>query len=261
MKRTFNYTQRQRINRRDVSIRLISDPDKEPEIEATTHLDSYRFPPDSKVVIEAYTQTATAFQSHVLHNAFDHTTATVKFEEIDGATGILFNIKVVDGNGSGLLLGSADRIPWIGETDEVDDAEGLLPVFWTGEGQLAWQLEFDVDGKPSLIMSKQLKPFRSEIALDSMFRSTVLPEILRRVLERALIEDDSADFDDHETWFADWVNWMNDIPDLRGHIEELDGLLDDSEQKQMWIHTVVGKFALHNRFVDGLLRNLNKEAE
>ncbi len=258
MKRSFNYTERKRINRKDVSIHLVSDSDDGLEVEAVVNMNNYPFPTDSRVILEAYTSTATAFETRDLPNAFNRAYVhSVRFEEIEEATGVLFNLKVVDSSGSGLLLGLADQIPWVGETDEAAAVEGLLPVRWNGESQLAWDLEFDADGKPTLVMPRRLNQFKSEIQRDVMFRTAVLPEVLRRILEKSLIEDDDFDLDDDEGWFSDWLSWINDIAELRGFIDELKEL-DDVEHKRRWIGDVVRAFACTNRFVDRLERDLQQ---
>ena len=58
MRRRFNYTNRQRINRSDVAFTIVEDEEGTPRFYAGIDLKNYSFPSDASVWVEAYDRNA-----------------------------------------------------------------------------------------------------------------------------------------------------------------------------------------------------------
>ena len=264
MPRPFNYTGRELVNRSDVLVRLAKNDASNWSIDVRIDLSSYRFIEQSNinVFLEAYVGITGERKRFPIKNPWDRA-AIERFDldDIQEPERLLFNLKIVENQGDGRLLGACRQIHWVGFEDEIDNASGLLPVHQRDIGQLLWSLEFPPDGSPVLLWSKKLFHRRKELSASPSFRAAVLPEILRRVLEKALVHDD---WTPHGTtnaeWFSDWIDWIKEHPSIASMIDYLDDQ-DEDEDKQRWIADVVERFAEEPRyrFVDRLHELLARE--
>ncbi len=254
MKRSFNYTDRVRIARKDVSIRLLEVLDERPNLEVRTDLSGYGFEFGSVAYLEGHNDTA--WERHKLADPLiPHAINPVALSEFSEIGNVKFKIKVVDPSADARLLGLADNIPLVNPADVVGDPDGLLLVRWSDIGQQIWKLDFDpaADGKPELLLSRRLREHEKKLSGDPMFRGCVLPEVFRRILEQAIIVY-GYDADDDRSWFSDWIGWMRSVPSIG---VQVDTLLDASGdyEKRSAIEDAVNEFADQraNSFLDKLL--------
>lgn len=265
MRRNFNYTGRQRIERSDVAIRRWSAPHADPEIEVQLRLAKYGFASSARVYLEAYASVGTtAWQRFDVTNPFDSTATQVftlrGFTDVPRVT---FTVRAVEPS-SNRLLGLADAISWTNLVDDVANVEGLLPVQSEDIGELVWELQFDKLERPVLLVSDRLWRHRGEMFASQYFKSMVLPEVLRQVLIAALDESSGFDIDtpdDH--WFGGWIEWMRDNKELLPRAEALNASLDpsDPDARASWIDDVVQDFARSRRcrFATRLARQFDPE--
>ena len=246
MPRPFNYTGRELIGRRDVLVRLDQRDHLPVEIEVSIDLSKYRFArlPNADVILEAYVGSTGERQRFKLNEPWIRMAAErFTLGEISEPEHLRFNLKVVENDGGGRLLGSCRQIRWVGFEDLIENADGLLAVEPQDIGQLLWKIEFPVEGKPVLLWSKQFWDRRNELAQHPIFRSSALPEMLRLVLTKALDDKAWTNEEDREgTWFDDWTSWMENQRDFRGLMDRLEDL-DDVETKESWIDEAVEQFA------------------
>jgi hypothetical protein len=205
MKRTFNYTGRRKIGRKDVSITLRQE-NAVWVFDAELRLADHHFPRNAEVWVEAHRQ-------NLWMQWTWGTVATLRMPadrrltEFDVPDGVLFRVRVVQPPGSEhhKLLGEADAIPFV-KAGEADDRRRhlLVPVPDVLDQQL-WRLDFESD-PPRLLVNKDVKPSWKEMACSPYFTALVYPEVLRRILMRALMSDDGWTEEDEEGgWQADWV--------------------------------------------------------
>jgi hypothetical protein len=242
MKRTFNYTGRRRIDRKDVSITLREDKGKW-LFDADLKLASYRFPHNAEVWLEAHRQNLwMQFPWGTISNL--RPVPNRNLDEFDVPDGVLFRVRVVQppGQEHHKLLGEADGIPFVKLGDSDDHRRPLLVPCPDDLGQLLWRVDFESD-PPRLLVNKDAQPTWKELARSPHFISLVYPEVLRSFLARILIEIKWSDDDKSDDWQTAWmlfakglgVQWPPPAP-------------DDREDCEQWIEEAVSAFARHHRF-------------
>jgi hypothetical protein len=236
MKRTFNYTGRRRIGRKDVSITLRQEKTAW-VFNAELRLADHHFPHNAEVWLEAHRQ-------NLWMQWAWGTVSTIcvpadrRLAEFDVPDGVLFRVRVVQPQGQEhhKLLGEADAIPFV-KAGEADDRRRhlLIPVPDALDQQL-WKLDFESD-PPRLLVNKDAKPSWKEMARSPHFISLVYPEVLRRMLARALFNEDWAEDDEDSGWPADWVRFAKNLGGL-GPVPSPDLQID----RENWIEEAVAAF-------------------
>lgn len=241
MKRTFNYTGRKKIERRDVSI-TIREERATLVFDAELRLAAYQFPRNAEIWLEAHRQNI-----WMQFNWGNVSTLRVptdrKLNEFDVSDGILFRVRVVQPQGQEhhKLLGEADGIHFIKVGEPTDRRRPLLVPVPDALDQLLWKLDMEND-PPRLLVNEAAKPSWKEAARSPHFISLVYPEVLRRLLTRALIQEKWTEDDDEGGWTSDWmrfarnlgVPWPPPPPDLQSDCET-------------WIEEAVAAFARRNQ--------------
>jgi hypothetical protein len=259
MKRTFNYTGRQRIERRHVRVRLIEATPEGTVIDVNVNLTDYDFPLTTLVFLE--TRGESAFKRHLLENPFDplyH--EQLSLEEIGTSEKTNFYLRVVQATSTGQLLGLAENIPLVNPADVINSQDALLRVEFGDIGQEIWRTEPDPHNGPVLKISRDLRENRSQFANDPMFLGCVVPQVFRRVLEYALKEEDDPDVHDTDFWFHEWHRWMMVQPSLRPLASRIEDEIQSGDISS-WIDETVEEFAKMrtNRFVSAVAATLNAQ--
>lgn len=246
MPRPFNYTGRELIGRRDVLVRLDQRDNLPVQIEVSVDLSRYRFArlPNTEVTLEAYVGATGERQRFRLNEPWTRMAAEIfTLGEIHEPEQLRFNLKVVETDGDGRLLGSCRQIRWVGFEDLIDNAEGLLAVEPRDIGQLLWKIDFPVEGRPVLLWSKGFWDRRVELAQHPIFRSSALPEMLRQILTKASDDKSWTNEEGTEsTWFDEWTSWMENQQEFRALMDRIEDLYD-GETKERWIDEAVERFA------------------
>lgn len=168
MKRTFNYTGRQRIGRKDVSITLRQENDVW-GFDANLRLADYHFARNAEVWLEAHRQNLWMQWAWGTVSAL-RAPADRRLTEFDVPDGVLFRVRVVQPPGAEhhKLLGEADGIPFV-KAGEADDRRRhlLVPVPDELDQQL-WRLDFESD-PPRLLVNKYAKPSYSHVVRAAFF--------------------------------------------------------------------------------------------
>ena len=154
-----------------------------------------------------------------------------------------FRVMVLSPDGSGRIYAMCDRItPSRGE-------EGVKSLLWLDEvdnlGEEVWRLDIG-DPNPVIQVNRDIGNISIDARRNGVFRALVIPEVLRNVLRRALIED-GAD-PDGET--GDWEDWMEFLQqfDVGPLPKPANDDKRDPEETNQWIDRWV------NAFVDNRLR-------
>jgi len=215
MIRKFNYTGRKKIERNNISIRLIKDNSPHPYFDLKISVSADDFPDDSELFVEAYDRSSfMRFKCGTLKNPVlpedRHLTA------IHSTDAILFRVKVVDPSAHhGRILAVADRLTSIGESQEDSKHISLLPVTYEDLDKEIWKLDFRDTG-PVLILNKKIESVNvTEIVKTSdLFFSLVYPSVLREILVRILVIDDAFEEDDPELWQNLWLAFVENLPEV-----------------------------------------------
>jgi hypothetical protein len=215
MIRKFNYTGRKKIERNNISIRLIKDNSPHPYFDLKITSSADDFPDDSELFVEAYDRSSfMRFKCGTLKNPVfpedRHLTA------IHSTDAILFRVKVVDPTSHhGRILAVADRLTSIGESQEESQRISLLPVAYDNLDKEIWKLDFR-DVGPVLILNNKIESVNvTEIVKTSdLFFSLVYPSVLREILVRILVIDEAFEEDDPELWQNLWLAFVENLPDV-----------------------------------------------
>lgn len=237
MKRTFNYTGRRKIERRDVAITLREDRGTW-VFDADLRLADYHFPRNAEVWLEAHRQNLWMQFAWGTISAM-RPAANRRLTEFDVPEGILFRVRVVQppGNEHHKLLGEADAIQFVKAGEASDKRRPLLEPVPDALDQLLWKLDLDSD-PPRLLVNKDAKPTWRDLARSQHFLALVYPDVLRRLLTRVLIDDQWVEDDEEPGWQADWVRFTRSL----GISTPLPNP-DQRQDREAWIDEAVAAFA------------------
>jgi hypothetical protein len=237
MKRTFNYTGRRNMLRKDISVTVRPDGNGW-AFDADLRLASYKFPHNGEVWVEAHRQNLWMQWSWGTISGI-RVPVDRRLAEFDVPDGVLFRVRVVQPPGveHHKLLGEVDYIQPV-KAGEADDRRRhlLVPVPDALDQQL-WKLDFEHE-PPQLLVNRDAKPSWKEMARSPYFIALVYPEVLRRILTRVLVDDTWSEDDEEGGWQSDWVRFARNLgglapvptPDLK-------------TDRENWIEEAVAAFA------------------
>lgn len=236
MKRTFNYTGRRKIGRTDVFITLRQSGGLW-SFDAELKLADYQFPKNAEVWVEAHRQNLWMQWAWGTVSALRAPTER-RLAEFEVPDGVLFRVRVVQPPGPEhhKLLGEADAIPFVKAGDADDRRRHLIVPVPDALDQQLWKLNFESD-PPSLLVNKEAQPSWKEMARSPQFVALVYPEVLRRLLERILIEDEWSEDDEEGGWHADWMKFSRNLGGL-GPVPPP----DLQQERENWIEEAVASF-------------------
>lgn len=237
MRRTFNFTGRRRISRKDVYIHLIEGPPRHFGIRWSPEaLDA---PPDARVVVEAFTSGSPSIQRFEWGTVAHPQPPSQRSLDFAGGDNIAFNFKVIDVSEKiGRLLAIARNVHPVGDEDG-GTGESLLPVNVCDLEQQVWRVSFEHDA-PWLELNKHIDGIKQIARTNEQFFALVYPAVVRRILMQIVIVHGETDPDsDPDSWKCKWLRWARRLhPDGEGPPENA----NDSDEQFAWIEEVVGGF-------------------
>ena len=244
MIRHFNSTGRKRIQRSHAVVALrrrkrdkVPETDGEHCFDLRLDLGGYGFPPDARLRVEAWR--GSAFQrwdwgTVGRPGGLPESARVLR----DVPETCRFRVAVVEAGASGRLLGLADRLsPRL-------PAESILPLVASDLGSEVWRLDFGVGDDIAVLRVNSRMPGLSETARnDPVFRALVAPQVLRSVLERALLVERESPDDAEGRWKA-WFDLARDLlPEQEPPVVDYDAQEDQIARADRWIEDVVAAFA------------------
>jgi hypothetical protein len=215
MIRKFNYTGRKKIERKDISIRLVKDKTPYPYFELKLDVDTSGFPDDPELYVEAYDRSSfMRFRCGTLKRPL--LPEDRHLYDIHSTDAILFRVKLVDPLAQhGKILAVADRLTSAGESPEDARRIMLLPVTYDDLGPEIWKLDFRNTG-PVLIVNQKIEvmSITEIVKTDDLFFSLVYPSVLHEILLQILLMDDDFESDDPDLWQNLWLKFVEDLPDV-----------------------------------------------
>lgn len=236
MIRRLNFTGRKRLARKDVTIRLTPSGG----VDARFDLASYGLPPSARLFVEAYRQTV--WQRLDFGTVGGPIPSSLALFGFGSRQGVRFRVRVVEAEPTGpapRILALVDGLTAVAPPG-APGGLSLLPVDWGDLPAVAWRLEVDDESGPLLLVSRTLVSDREAFVGSPEFVSLVLPELLRRILTRALLTG-AADDETESGWSGDWLRLARTLPGVaappgRGG----EAVLSDEEED--WLGDVVEAF-------------------
>ncbi|MBL8809037.1 MAG: hypothetical protein JNM43_02570 [Planctomycetaceae bacterium] len=228
-----NFTGRRRISHQHVTI-TVSGIGGIESFRAELQLESYQFPSSAAVIIEAWRQLELArFEFGTIGNL--QPPADCRLSEFGAIDGLKFRVKVVSMEPPrGRLLAVADRIAPQAPGQQAMPRVPLLAVRSQDLGREIWRLDFS--DEPLLLVNPRVVS-RKQLVQATEFQSLVLPEILRSILTRILLVEQTRSTDDAEDWTARWLRFAESLPGV-GRVPED----SDPESDLDWIDSAISSF-------------------
>ena len=198
MIRKINFTNRKRIEKSRTEIAISESVDGEPpSFTADFNFEDLDLPKDAQIVVSSY---RLSFAMRFDWGTVDSPRPPGDTRLTETPTNPMFRVMVLAPDGSGRIFAMSDRIrPTRGEEpksllwlDEVDNLDEEI-----------WRLDTG-DGNPVLQVNRLVANISSDARSNGVFRALVIPQVLRNILQQALIQDDANP--DGET--GDWEDWM-----------------------------------------------------
>jgi len=247
MIRRFNYTGRRSLPTDKIAIFLRRDNGEMTFDAQLPQFDGLGMPSAARVYVEAHHQST--------YMRFDFGTIGTPVTPLDRKLRIFydgspvnFRVKIVDtSSGTGQLLAVADHLQPVRNDDDTK-REPLIPVHLVGGmNQEIWRVNWDDQG-PILELNQEQSGIKESILYKHLFRSLILPEVLRSVLTRILMErrDESSEGDEVEERIKMWMKFAYEFVDDKPQ----DGEARDYENVTEWVNSVVKAFCSRNRIFD-----------
>ena len=217
--RRFNYTGRARIEEQNVTLELHeTDDGKAPTFTAELNLSELNLPGDASIVITARRgRAAMRFNWGTVGEPAPPPDCCLT----DVPVGPVFRM---------MVEGSDRKILALANSISPRRAARRESLLWLEEvdlNQEVWQLRFDEPGRPVLLVNQKISGMSSAIRQNGDLQGTILPEVFRAILNRALIVEAYPPDDDDSPW-SNWLGFTHsfydaDFPaegegeDLRNH--------------------------------------------
>ena len=248
MQRTFNYTGRKKIDRKQALFSFTEQNSYPPEFDVVLSLDQGDYPANASVFIEAYCgETRQRFNFGTVGNIKPPPRRVLDKIDLSGPT--LFNVLIVDESGRhGMLLASGLQF----RADDDDDEENKSSILCVDSrplGQLSWKVAFETGDMPVLYINNCIPNPIGKIRSDPLFQALILPAALREVLLFYVWNEDDLEGNEYfERWMTFASMFGSDKPDSYDPSELLN-----------WIESVVtgfsDKFHLSDLLVNSIMEN------
>ena len=232
-----NFTGRRRIPRDRVKIEVYDGNPR--TFDATIDLDGSQLLPHAAVFLEAACAGSTAVQRFDFGEVGDiQDPRKRELSEIEGEN-VFFSLKVVDRTERfGRILGIAENIrPKKAGKQTASGHRGILPIEQVDLGHELWKLEFR-EHDVFLLVNRTVPGLIDRARSDPSFYAAIYPEIVRKILARAIDENADADEDD-DRWPVMWLRFGKGLHPARLAAPSSE---DQDEIRQEWVDEVVSAF-------------------
>jgi hypothetical protein len=244
MIRSLNFTNRKKIDRSCVRVKLLASSGEVPTFDAEINLGGLGLPPQAEVYMEAY------YKSSYMRFPYGQVDGIVpptdrRLTDIQSRSVVFFRLKVVDPSTKhGRILAVIDRISPRQSENEPMEKDCILPVDYRDLGEQIFKLEFeDVGGSPVLVVNERLgdTPISHIVKSDDQFFCLVYPQVVREIMNNIFFGENSDEYDpddDSETWQSKWMRYMMSL----GVGQPPHGESVEDGDKQAWIDDAVDAF-------------------
>lgn len=207
--RRLNYTKRKKLTLSQVHIALASTDQGRPRTFTADLTLPTGLPGDARVFVEAYRSSPAArmrFDFGTVANLRPPTLEQRRLKEFDDdLPPPLFRIKITDNSDQpGRLVADAQRIRPLDPDDRPDKQRGILYTQWRDNDGPVWELDILDDLRGPVMYIDQMADPHRELPRKTEFKALVYPEVMRRMLTKALTDDAR---DDPEGWQHTWLQF------------------------------------------------------
>lgn len=249
MLRTFNYTNRRRIEQKDVTLALTDAGDGIPRLKAEFRFETSHYPPDAAVYIEAWhKETRQRLSCGTIARIAPPADNALDQIDLTGTT--QFRVLVVDESGKhALILGAGEGFKASGGESDEENRSSLLAVVARPMGALPWTVEFANDGKPTLALNQHIPGAMEKMRSCPVFHALILPAAMRTILARLMTTQEiDQDGDVYLRWKAFALQFTDSEPDT-----------EDAEAFEIWLDEVISEFSRRFDFCNRLADSLKEE--
>lgn len=252
MIRKFNYTNRKKVPRENVNIKLNKSGDRT-FFNAEIFKDGLSFPDNSRIYIESF------YGPDLLR--FDFGTfgdikqpSNTDITEIKQLSdNVYFHLKVVDESAeNGLLLGDIK----IYDLTDDQNIKGRTSIFYVNPVKMntneIWRINFRAnEGMPLLEVNKDIEGIFEIAKSDPVFISLVYPSAIRQILTHIVTELENLDYEGDD-WSCKWILFT------RITLGILNTPNDPSDEVacEEWIESVVRAFSLKHRLFENYVNKI-----
>lgn len=234
MLRRFNYTDRKRIKRDDVSIVMRQGPVLAFDADLSL-LTTYGFDARCCIFVEAYRQTVWMRFDFGLVGAIEAPPSR-SLSRFGVADGIQFRVKVTDPNSNHRLIAEADGIPLREADGSTVPTESLLRIVQSPLETEVFRLSYDERG-PILEISENAGE-KTEVAKDPAFAALVYPAVFKEILTRITLIDEHEDMESADFWQSQWLKFAIGLENVTPPPRS-----DEPDDLEDWIRDAVAAFA------------------
>ncbi|WP_417214985.1 hypothetical protein [Alcanivorax sp.] len=250
MQRTFNYTNRHRIDQSEAKFKLIEESGRIPSFEVSFSLEDKGYPIDARLYVEAYyKETRQRFDFGTW--SMQSQPSSLKLSEIDLSGRPLFRILIVDeSNEHSLILASGNNFRGIGDDEEDPESRhGLLPVKALPLDGIVWRI--DLEGEtPELLVNSNIPFIMDRMRGDVLFQGLILPTAFRQIIDY-LFFDSSLDPDSNIM-----KRWEDSVYEFTDHIPPSE---ESREEQIKWLDNVVEEFSNKFDFSAKIIESMESE--
>lgn len=253
--RKFNFTDRNRINREMINIKLKNENSPNFTFDIKLGLDSLNVPYDSEVYLEVYYQTQKKrFSMGIAGNITIPEERSLK--EFASFNGINFRLLVVSNSKSRKILAVADRLTPDKETGPkgTSGRKPILPVELDDDIYEVWKIKHG-EGNPVLLLNSRIYNIKGRLQDDPYMRLSVLPSALRDILNR-IIYVEGLIVEDDDSPYSDWLSFCRMLMGSEQDLPILDVEDENFERNAAdeWIDKVVNNFCRNAELLDYVIK-------
>ncbi len=230
----FNYTNRRKINRSDIEIRIHGED--RAYFTAGINFKNYDFPLDASAVIEAYRQaTWMRFEFGTVGRFIPPEDTSLKNFDVPDA--ILFRVKIIENSCHRKIIAMAKKIRPRNVNESPDNRVSLLPLKPHNLAHKIWDIDFTDDGPLLLVNNKLNNP--KFLTKSPVFQALVFPEIIKAVYSRILL----IEMDNETDWCENWIQFSKNLPGATPIPDISINLEVNKGEREDWIEEISNAFS------------------
>ncbi|MBM4107011.1 MAG: hypothetical protein FJ257_12170 [Phycisphaerae bacterium] len=209
-----NYTRRRTIDKRQVRLLVDARPGDEIRIRGHIVLEESSALPESASVQLYVCRSPYLRRTFVIGPVRPRVEVDLEIGTLPDANGLRADVRIVDvEDPSRRILAICSRCRLAGNADDDERRTGLLGVRRGDFDLPLWKVHLDelAGNGVWLEISRRVPDFRA-FATRSEVQSLVIPEVVRRVAWKVLVEECFSDDPEEETPAARWVRWCFRLP-------------------------------------------------
>lgn len=261
MLRKFNYTDRKRIPKTCIQVKVSRANDPIPSFDARFDLSSLSLPGHARIFLEAYHRSS--------YMRFDYgrisdvqVPSDRRLTDIEGNGEARFRLKIVDDSAEhGRVLAEADDISPLDASAAAAGRNSILPVTDAELGDQIWRVNFNThDGRPELELNKSIEGVKRIAESDDTFMALVYPSVIRQILQH-ILRNETVDLDGPaDDWRVQWLRYSCSLPGIFPP-PDLDAEASDNldTRRDEWIEDVVAAFCSKHKLLDAYARAIKRE--